>query len=91
MPEIIILETRFSEEKLMEIMRQFDKITATFNPQKTDDLIGMENCIGKRFEFEALWVITRGPYMGQWAMAPSIDFPIGWVPLCDLDKIESEN
>ena len=78
----------------MEMIEQFDKIIATFNPKKTDNLVtGMENHIGKRFTFEAMWVIEDGQYVGEWAMAPRMTGPplCGWIPLCDLDNIERVN
>lgn len=69
------------------MMEQFDKIRATFTPQRTDDLrYGAEKCIGWEGEWTACWIIEDGDYEGQWAMSPDREkpWPMAWVPLCDL-------
>lgn len=73
-------------------MNQFDKITATIKPQKTDNLVdGMQEFIGRSFEFQAMWTIERAPFIGEWAMSPTSTqgFPFGWIPLCDLTDIRT--
>jgi len=70
-------------------MKQFDKVVATFTPQKTIDLKKKAiPWVGRTLEWEALWIIEDGEYAGQWAMGPNIDHrpfpPFTWAPLCDL-------
>lgn len=65
-----------------------ERIVATFAPQRTDDLRpDFSLPVGYRGEWEALWVIERGPYEGQWCFWPT-DRRSGWVPLCDLADVE---
>lgn len=72
----------------------WDVVTATFQPQRTDDLNPHARpWIGGRMRWEASWQIDDGPYAGQLAMTPHEPTPaglphIGWVPLCDLADVE---
>lgn len=68
-------------------MQQFDKITATFAPRRTDDLLpGVVEWIGRKLIWQAYWVIEEGSYEGEWAMAPCdvSGCPFAWVPSGDL-------
>ena len=71
----------------------WDVVTATFQPQRTDDLNPHARpWIGGRMRWEASWQIDDGPYAGQLAMTPHEPTPaglphIGWVPLCDLADV----
>lgn len=71
---------------MREVVQRFDRILATFQPTRADDLHnGAREYVGWRGAWEAQWVIEDGPYAGQWAMLPvdrSVSF--GWVPLADL-------
>lgn len=72
-------------------MERFDIITATFRPQRIDDLKpGVSTWIGRTLKWQAGWLVDKqdgGPYVGLWAMTPMTDelVPFGWVPLCDLE------
>ena len=72
-------------------LEQFDTVTATFHPQRTDDLTnGADQWIGWRGEWQAMWIIERGPYEGPWALSPwqSEQRPsFAWVPFCDLADV----
>ena len=73
-------------------MKQFEVITASFTPQRIDDLQDdARDHVGKVYDWCASWIIEGGPYDGQWAMAPrpkdSVWPSIGWVPECDLTTI----
>jgi hypothetical protein len=76
-------------------MIQYDRVLATFQPVRTDDLQpGVAAWIGRRLPWCAVFVVESGPYEGQWAMGP-LDgledgnrFPAAWwVPLCDLADV----
>lgn len=75
-------------------IEQFDKVTATFRPLRTDDLQPPEAAewIGWRGEWLASWPVEDGPYKGQWAMAPMAPLgtylPFAWTPFCDLADVE---
>lgn len=78
----------------MTQINSFDLITATFQPDRTDDLKPhARNWIGVRLRWCAAWEIDKGLYAGQMAMmldeTPLGLKPIGWVPLCDLSDIEA--
>lgn len=69
------------------VTRAFDRMTATFRPQRTDDLKpGAETWIGRTVEWEACWKIEEGQFAGDWAWRPLVDDtpPFAWVPGCDL-------
>lgn len=67
---------------------------ATFNPKRTDDLKpGVAEQIGRRFRWEASWVIEdEYAYAGDWHCTLLPDqLPVSvflWSPLCDLDDVE---
>lgn len=71
-------------------LHQFERFTATFQPQRTDDLKPeARKFVGLRCEWQALWVIGQDgehlDYRGQWACNPEADeFPFSWVPDGDL-------
>ena len=79
------------------MIRQFDRVSAVFNPKRTDDLaLGADAMIGRRFNFTADFIIDDGfPYEGDWHMSVDYDTWKGtgifWVPLCDLDDIRPIN
>jgi len=72
-------------------MKQFDKITATFRPRRTDSLIaGAEKWIGYRGVWQAAYILEEGAYAGEWAMEcvddpTRWDMPFAWVPITDLE------
>jgi hypothetical protein len=69
-------------------MDQFDRVTATFRPARTDDLRpGVAACVGMTLEWEAVWPIEDGPHAGRWAMRPVAEgkWPFCWAPDCDLE------
>lgn len=81
-------------------LESFDVVTATFRPQRTDDLKPhTRNWVGVRMRWCAAWEIDAedgGPYVGQMAMTPHDPTPaglepIGWVPLRDLANVEAPN
>lgn len=75
-------------------MEQWDRVKATFQPVRTDDLRdGIEKWIGVESQWVVGWIIDEGPYEGQQAMLPSPSedemkvqgiMPVSWVPVCDL-------
>ena len=68
-----------------QMINQFDKIDATFNPRRTDDLQNdAEQYIGQGGVFQAMWKIEDGEYEGEWAMMPPVGWGFAWVPSCDL-------
>lgn len=76
-------------------MQQFDRFTAVFQPQRTDDLKpGAEAIIGKRLEWEAADVIDEDnpTYAGHLACMVLSDPPgpglFVWTPSCDLTDIQ---
>ncbi len=73
-------------------MKQFDKVTAVFNPRRTDDLVeGVAEYIGKTLEFEAVWVIEEGVYKDEFAMlAVDRTLLLPWIPSGDLNIINSQ-
>lgn len=76
------------------MIKQFDTVLATFQPQRTDDLRPeAREWIGVRTHWHASFYIDFGPYAGQMAML-AWDFnpekplvPMGWVPFCDLADV----
>jgi hypothetical protein len=75
-------------------MERYDVVTATFLPQRTDDLRPVAVAwIGVSADWMASWMIEEedgGAYVGQWAMTlygptPAAPPWPGWVPLCDLE------
>ena len=74
----------------MADLHQFERFTATFQPQRTDDLKPeAREFVGLRCEWRALWVIGEDgehpDYRGQWACEPdAAEFPFSWVPDRDL-------
>ncbi|WFC43167.1 hypothetical protein [Pseudoxanthomonas sp. SE1] len=71
----------------MPITEQFQRVQATFQPRRTDDLApGVATLIGRPSEWVAAWRIERGPYAGEWAMQPlAPEFHVfGWAPEGDL-------
>lgn len=81
-------------------LERFEVVTATFRPQRTDDLKPHARAwIGVRMRWCAAWEIEAedgGPYVGQMAMIPQGPTPdgldwLGWVPLCDLADVEAPN
>ena len=80
-------------------MKQFEIVTATFQPRRRDDLKPRAVLwVGVRMHWQAAWVVERedgGPYIGHWAMVPIDPTPkgreaLGWVPLCDLVGVNVE-
>ena len=83
-------------------MNQFDRFTAVFQPQRTDDLKpGATALIGERLEWEAAWIIggeddrkhgVSADYEGLFACALRTEFKehqgFVWTPECDLADIE---
>lgn len=65
-----------------------DIINAVFQPRTTHDL--KESAIpmiGMQGDFEALWLIEEGEYIGEWAMKIPREWPVRdacWVPDGDL-------
>jgi hypothetical protein len=59
------------------MMKQFDEVTATFQPKRTDDLRpDAHQFIGQTFRWIATHVIEEGPYASQWSFMPTDDkFP----------------
>ena len=81
-------------------LERFDVVTATFQPQRTDDLTPHARAwVGIRMRWMAAWEIDAkdgGPYVGQMAMTPHEPTPaglepLGWAPLCDLIDVEAPN
>lgn len=83
---------------MIEIMH-LDKVRATFNPKRTDDLVpGVEQFIGREGIFQAHGDIEHGPYKGQQMMRVPEDWyqrakhthgaSLCWVPEEDLEVIE---
>ena len=81
-------------------LERFDVVTATFQPQRTDDLKPHARAwVGVRMRWMAAWEIDAedgGPYAGQMAMTPHEPTPaglepLGWAPLCDLIDVEAPN
>lgn len=75
-------------------MNQFDELEGTFNPVRTDDLVGSaKDFIGITFTWQAVWVVESGPYEGEWAMMP-VDSEgkqlFGWTPESDIDFINKQ-
>lgn len=66
--------------------KQFSVFTATFSPQRVDDLQGMARAnVGVTLRWRREWIIGGGLYAGQWACLPAdSDESFGWVPECDL-------
>lgn len=66
-------------------------MTAVFAPRITSDLKDSAiPLVGRRGEFQALWVIEDGDYLGEWAMQIPRDWPIHdafWVPDGDLMRV----
>ena len=75
-------------------MQQFDVVTATFKPKRSDDLREhARTMIGKTMQWMAGWEIEDGPYSAQYAMIPqrvSSELVGGWVPECDLEILEKQ-
>jgi len=76
-------------------LKQYDKITAKFNPKRIDDLVdGASEFIGLILIWQASWVIEDGQFEGEWAMAVIGNLrdivPFAWVPLSDLEYIPPE-
>lgn len=77
-------------------LEQFDRIEATFQPRRTDDLkAGAVEWIGRRVVWDVAWLITDedgGPYVGEFActLAEVPNPPPGfvWVPSGDLADFE---
>ena len=69
--------------------QQYDKVMARFRPNQTNNLYEYsKSFIGKKCEWQALWIIEDGEYKGQWAMHPlSNGAEFGWAPECDLEVI----
>jgi hypothetical protein len=73
-------------------MNQFDKVEASFQPRREDDLVeGAREWIGVITIWQASWIIEKGKYAGEWAMMPIKDcrysMPFAWVPSGDLKII----
>lgn len=93
-----VLEAVYGEPTISLIYEQFDKITATFQPQRTDDLKhGIAEWIGYRGIMQAMWIIEEGPYAGQWVFGPALEemkkpdyvcVPWGWIAESDLVDVE---
>ncbi len=72
-------------------MELLEKRWGIFNPKRMDTLkVDCHPFIGKRMQFEALWLMDKGdPYPGQWAVMPICDdgewWHLGWVPSEDID------
>lgn len=71
---------------------QFDEVDATFAPTRRDNLKpDVEDFIGRRLRWRAMWIIEDGPYEGQIAWMPvhAHEFAPGvaWVPTEDLTDI----
>jgi hypothetical protein len=86
-----------TEQDTRSDMQQFDRVVATFEPIRRDDLkAGAAEWIGRTLTWQASWIVEEGDYEGQWAMAPmpplgapATDWPpFTWIPLCDL-RIEA--
>lgn len=76
-------------------LQAFDEVMATFNPIIRNDLKpGVDDLIGIRAKFTALWIIEDGPYIDQWAMSLDYDLVRSkriagfWTPSCDLEDVE---
>lgn len=74
-------------------MDMLQVIEAKFMPRRTDDLIiGAEDWIGRKLEWQAIFIIESGTYENEWAMSPygkhRFNTPFTWVPLGDLEIIE---
>lgn len=74
-------------------MRQFDKVEATFAPQRTDNLkTEAVRWIGQRAVWQASWRREDDEsYAGEWVMVPcsrpeGLGYP-GWAPLSDLADV----
>lgn len=71
-------------------MKQGDKVDAYFSPHDYTSLREeAKEYLGKRMEFQALFIIDGGLYAGQWAMRPVKEI-MGWVPFSDLDVLRCE-
>ncbi len=85
--------------KVCPVLEPLDKVTATFTPERVDDLTGTaREMIGKRFVWQAVWIIEEGQHAGQWAMQPLRELgsmlllveeceDFGWAPLSDLADV----
>jgi len=77
-------------------MKQFDTVTAYFEPQKPDTLReAAKPFIGQLLSFEVMWLIDaedNEDYAGQWAMRAMDEngrtLPFGWCPEEDIRVVE---
>lgn len=69
-------------------VEQWQSVVAVFRPRRLDDLRpDAAPWVGRQLRSSPGWVITEedgGPYVGEWAMLPPHDIPLGWVPQGDL-------
>lgn len=73
-------------------MQQFERITAIFKPKKLETLKPeVLKDIGWIGEWQAVWIIENGEYIGQWAFSPinKNNYTFGWVPEEDLEFIQN--
>jgi len=74
----------------MDESKQFDRVTAIFNPKRTDDLTeDAKQFIDKTAEFQYLSRREDGESYAQMWMLGTVDpnISIGWVPECDINII----
>lgn len=71
--------------------KAFKTVKAIYKPLQTDDLRkGIENNIGKTYEFYYAWINELDEfYPSQWALLTKHDDFLGlWIPECDLEIIK---
>lgn len=76
-----------ADQSWVENIRQLDRVVATFAPKQHDTLRPASiPHIGWRGEWQAIWEIEEGTYVGQMAWMPT-GISLGWVPSEDLDDV----